>query len=468
MGSALTVAPPDRRTRLGVEGMEDRTVPAAIPLTGPNGGAWVKVDTLTVATRTNQTAATGVQSNVVLDAGTTYLAVASGTARIANDATGFTDAEYIRYNKSTGPQDGSSPGYAWNNHGVRLAGLDGGDTTGNFWGGYQTDHQYVREVTGQGTTATGYFSDIPGYYGDNSGSLTVDIYAELPVVSIQTDVDVAGDDGEAVIVVSLSHPSAVPLTVEYATADLTALAASDYTAAAGTVTFLPGETSKEIRIAVSATDEDETAPEAFTVALRSPRGAVLGSNATSTVSIDRIGFEFSTAAFAVTQKLVDALILEDSEEASSSSFGAPPAGDSSLLAAADPQPLTQAELNELAGLVKNPAKNPTRLADLQRRMLSDGVQFEGADVLKNLGTILDAGKTALRGDPRKEFLKQYRKLLDVGIAGLQKIDEARYTQYKAARDAGAPHDEAWTWQNGGDTAQRRYGLEQLIKRSTDK
>jgi len=55
-------APPSDRSRLrtllGVTPLEDRTVPAAIPLTGPNGGEWVKVDTLTIATRTNQTAAT--------------------------------------------------------------------------------------------------------------------------------------------------------------------------------------------------------------------------------------------------------------------------------------------------------------------------------------------------------------------------------------------------------------------------
>ncbi|VTT97713.1 ---NA--- : [Gemmataceae bacterium] len=166
------------RTVLGVASLEDRTVPAAIPLTGPNGGAWVKIDTLTIATRTNQNVSTGVTSNVVLDAGVNYLAVASGTARIANDATGFADAEFIRYNKSTGPQDGSSPGYAWNNHGVRIAGVSGGDTGGNFWGGYEADHVYFREVTGQGTRVTGWYSDIPGYYGDNSGTLTVELYEE--------------------------------------------------------------------------------------------------------------------------------------------------------------------------------------------------------------------------------------------------------------------------------------------------
>jgi hypothetical protein len=162
-----------------VEALEDRTVPTAIPVTGPNGGAWVKIDTITVSSRTHQTAATGVQSNVVLDAGVPYLAVASGTARIANDGTGFTDAEFIRYNKASGPQDGSSPGYAWNNHGVRLNGIADGNTTGNFWGAYQSDHTYVATVLGQGTLLRGWYSDIPGYYGDNSGTLQVDIYAEI-------------------------------------------------------------------------------------------------------------------------------------------------------------------------------------------------------------------------------------------------------------------------------------------------
>jgi hypothetical protein len=165
---------------LRVEGLEDRTMPAAIPLTGPNGGAWVKIDTLTVSTRTNQTVATGVQSNVALELGRSYLVVALGTARIAADSTGYTDPEYIRYNKSTGPQDGSSPGYAWNNHGVRLDGVAGGTTTGNFWGTYQSDHVYTQLVEGQGTLLRGWSSDLPGYYGDNSGTLQIDLYAEVP------------------------------------------------------------------------------------------------------------------------------------------------------------------------------------------------------------------------------------------------------------------------------------------------
>jgi hypothetical protein len=236
---------------LRVEGLEDRTMPATIPLTGPNGGAWVKIDTLTVSTRTNQTVATGVQSNVVLDAGTTYLAVASGTARVATDATGFADAEFIRYNKSTGPQDGSSPGYAWNNHGVRLDGVVGGTTTGNFWGTYQSDHVYAQLVVGQGTLVRGWYSDIPGYYGDNSGTLQVDIYAEVPIVSVERVLDASESGTSGLVRFTRTGDASGALTVSFAVSG-TATPASDYNSLPSEVTFVPGVTTVELPVVTRA------------------------------------------------------------------------------------------------------------------------------------------------------------------------------------------------------------------------
>ncbi|VTT96428.1 calcium-binding protein : Uncharacterized protein OS=Actinoplanes friuliensis DSM 7358 GN=AFR_40880 PE=4 SV=1 [Gemmataceae bacterium] len=185
-------------------------MPAAIPTAGPNGGTLVLVDTLTVPLKN----ASGTFSTTVLEDGINYVAVASGTARIANDATGFADAEFIRYNKSTGPQDGSSPGYAWNNHGVRLDGVDGGNTTGNFWGTYQADHTYVATVTGQGTTVRGWYSDIPGYYGDNSGTLTVQLYAEVSGLEAFDDSRWVGIDTSSLLVTENDYdPSGGPLTI---------------------------------------------------------------------------------------------------------------------------------------------------------------------------------------------------------------------------------------------------------------
>ena len=61
--------------------------------------------------------------------------------------------------------------------------------------------------------------------------------------------------------VSLSTPVSWPVTVEYATADGTATAGSDYEAAAGTLTFAPGETQKAVAVPVfgdAAIEADET------------------------------------------------------------------------------------------------------------------------------------------------------------------------------------------------------------------
>ncbi|VTU01014.1 na-ca exchanger integrin-beta4 : Regulatory P domain of subtilisin-like proprotein convertases OS=Oscillatoria acuminata PCC 6304 GN=Oscil6304_2815 PE=3 SV=1: Calx-beta: CarboxypepD_reg [Gemmataceae bacterium] len=249
LGTSFVNSSDRRRLRsvLGVMPLEDRTVPSAIPITGPNGGAWVKVDTLTVSTRTNQNVPTGVTSNVVLDAGTIYLAVASGTARIATDATGFTDAEYIRYNKSTGPQDGSSPGYAWNNHGVRIAGVSGGGTGGNFWGGYQADHVYPVLVAGQGAKVTGYYSDIPGYYGDNSGTLTVDLYAEVPTVAVDGVLDAAESGSTGLFRFTRTGSTDQPLVVSVLV-EGTATPGVDYQTLPQTITFPAGVDSVEVPV----------------------------------------------------------------------------------------------------------------------------------------------------------------------------------------------------------------------------
>lgn len=77
-------------------------------------------------------------------------------------------------------------------------------------------------------------------------------------------------------VVTLSKPSANPVTVNYSTRDGSAtLLDSDYQSASGTLTFAPGETTKTISVNVVG-DTRYEANETFSVELTSPGNATLG------------------------------------------------------------------------------------------------------------------------------------------------------------------------------------------------
>src|SRR5262245_24572372 len=77
---------------------------------------------------------------------------------------------------------------------------------------------------------------------------------------------VEGNGGtvNAVFTVALSEPATGTVRVNYSTADGTAQASRDYEAAAGTLTFAPGEINKTITIAVRG-DKQVEASETFFV-----------------------------------------------------------------------------------------------------------------------------------------------------------------------------------------------------------
>ncbi len=77
-----------------------------------------------------------------------------------------------------------------------------------------------------------------------------------------------------VFTISLSNPSASSITVDFATADGTALAGSDYTATAGTLTFAAGETSKTVTVALNGDAIVEPAETLF-LNLANPNGATI-------------------------------------------------------------------------------------------------------------------------------------------------------------------------------------------------
>jgi outer membrane protein assembly factor BamB len=87
-------------------------------------------------------------------------------------------------------------------------------------------------------------------------------------------VDRIGPSSLAGFTISLNEASVDPVTVDYSTADGSALAGSDYAATSGTVTFAPGETTKTILVQTV----DNTAfelTEAFAVSLSNAVGATI-------------------------------------------------------------------------------------------------------------------------------------------------------------------------------------------------
>jgi autotransporter-associated beta strand protein len=94
----------------------------------------------------------------------------------------------------------------------------------------------------------------------------------------------ATEGGAATFTVTLSAASGRAVTVDFATADGTAAAGSDFAAAAGTLTFAPGETGKTVAVTTLADVEQEGA-ETFTVALVNATGATVATGlATGTVN----------------------------------------------------------------------------------------------------------------------------------------------------------------------------------------
>ena len=123
----------------------------------------------------------------------------------------------------------------------------------------------------------------------SDGSATVTIVDNDPPPTMSVgDVTVAEDvaAGSVGVTVSLSLASGKTITVDYATSDGTAVAGSDYTAASGTLTFMPGDTSKTVSVPIDDDPTDEH-DETFTFTLSNASNATFAdSSATVTITDD--------------------------------------------------------------------------------------------------------------------------------------------------------------------------------------
>jgi muramidase (phage lysozyme) len=156
---------------------------------------------------------------------------------------------------------------------------------------YELDETF--NVTLQAPTATG----VSLAKAIGGGSILND--DALPVLSIDNVTELEGSGGgfkSFVFTVSLAGDTALPVTVQYSTANGTAITPSDYTATSGQLTFNPGETSKTITVQVRQDNILET-DETFFVNLSGETNAsVATAQGVGTILQDGdiIEFEYSS------------------------------------------------------------------------------------------------------------------------------------------------------------------------------
>ena len=136
-----------------------------------------------------------------------------------------------------------------------------------------------------------------------TGTITDD--DDTPSLSI-ADARIEEADANMTFTVTLSAASAKTVTVAYTTSDGTATEPDDYgKLEAITLTFDPGETTKEIQVQIFEDDIDEAEEETFTVTLSNPGNATIAdATATGTIEDDddpRVEVSFDAENYTVNE-----------------------------------------------------------------------------------------------------------------------------------------------------------------------
>ena len=144
-------------------------------------------------------------------------------------------------------------------------------------------------------TATDQNGNTSEFSGGDATAVTGSVQFSLSDFKIIEDLHLA------TITVLRTGGSAGPLSVDYATADGSAVAGQDYTATSGTLNFGNGETSKTFQIPIAedaVTEPDET----FTVSLHTANLEALGTPNTMVITVQdvtTVPFLFMTDGFAI-------------------------------------------------------------------------------------------------------------------------------------------------------------------------
>jgi Calx-beta domain/Glycine rich protein len=168
-------------------------------------------------------------------------------------------------------QGGQAPGGGGGGGGL-FGGGGAGFSLDMFGGGYAG-----QRAGGGGGSGLGDSFVPASCAGDGRVTIAYTPVPSVPTVIPGTVTVSEGDTGStiATVSVSLSSPSAVPVTVEWVTVDATAVAPADYLGGSGSVTFAPGETVAVVEITVEADGLHEI-DELLLVSFRNPTNAIIG------------------------------------------------------------------------------------------------------------------------------------------------------------------------------------------------
>lgn len=140
--------------------------------------------------------------------------------------------------------------------------------------------------------------------GGNLGDAAA-VGAEPPVITVNGVNLVEGDSGtlDAVFALSLSEAAATATTVQYYTAEGTAVSGQDYTPVRGTVTFTAGQTSRTVSVPIVG-DAIEERREAFVLVLASPVNGQLAAPSATGIITDTDGLWTQVIAVTVAEQTV--------------------------------------------------------------------------------------------------------------------------------------------------------------------
>jgi len=178
-----------------------------------------------------------------------------------------------------------------------------GETTKTFTVSIIDDNVYEGTSETIGLTLSGQSGDA-ALGSQKTATLTIQDSKRRPsIIPVSLSVP-EGESGttNAQFVVRLSYPSAETISANYATADLTANANSDYVAASGTLTFQPGELEKTIPLQING-DTVEEPNERFLIIFSNLVNATFtaGTNFVTIVNDDGSFVQFAAPTFTASE-----------------------------------------------------------------------------------------------------------------------------------------------------------------------